>query len=213
MLTYLLDTSAAVEIYMPDGSGDRFAKRVLNHIIEQKALFREAILFIPNFCIAEVFNTFARKHYSPKDSKDKLSDVEYGRCVAEFRDDIHWGKTLYPYDLNRYHVVATDKIVIAEHLLPRRDKHDHLNTFDILIIAMACELAHIGRREDTYLVTGDQRLSAVCDELKNIHLPPPTEGPLGELDKDRWKPPTCLNLKQLKRDVLPSASRQGQFQY
>jgi hypothetical protein len=71
MLTYLFDASAAVEIYAP--RNDR-VKRIINHILAQKDVHRGASLFIPNFCIAEGFNTLARKHFDPKE-RDAPLDV------------------------------------------------------------------------------------------------------------------------------------------
>jgi predicted nucleic acid-binding protein len=192
MLTYLFDASAAIEIYLPRNETCRSA---VQSILDQKTDLG-ATLFIPNICIAEVFNTFARRHFAPKDSNDWLDERTYKECLETFRDDIHWGKTLYPYDLNRYHILATDKIVLAEHDLPRREARDHLSTFDILILAMACELAYIGQRKSTYLVTCDQRLSRVCERLRDFEVEEKLiPGPLGKPeDKYRWVPPACWYL-------------------
>jgi hypothetical protein len=103
---------------------------------------------------------------------------------------------LSSYDLNRYHILATDKIVLAEHHLPRREVYDRLSTFDILILGMACELAYIGQREETYLVTCDERLSRVCDKLRDPELAKQiSQGPAGTPEEERrWIPPVCWYL-------------------
>ena len=84
-----------------------------------------------------------------------------------FRKDIHWATLLYPYDLNRYHILAADEIIPIEHHVSRRKERDYLSAFDILLIAMACELAFIGQPEDVYLVTCDKRIQIVCNEFRS----------------------------------------------
>jgi predicted nucleic acid-binding protein len=195
MKTYLLDASAAVEIYL--NPYRRPSK--IDDILEEKDK-AAANIFIPNICVAEAFNTFARKHFAPKKDDNPLSSHDYQRCLEQFREDIHWGKKIYPYDLNRYHIIATDKIVLAEHLhLPKADEKDHLNTFDILVIAMACELAYLGERENTFLVTGDARMHRVCETLRKKQIDILNEGPLGKLDQKRWRPPYCTLIKPRSR--------------
>ncbi len=163
MLTYLFDASAAVEIYVPRNEQ---TKRAVRYILEQKNTYNHAVLFIPSICIAEVFNTLARKHFKPRDQNDALDRENYQKHLGRFREHVHWGRTLYPYDVSRYHIIAADKIIPVEHDLASKDERDHLSTFDILVIAMACELAYIGRPEDTFLVTCDHRMKRVFEELK-----------------------------------------------
>lgn len=212
MLTYLFDASAAVEIYVQQKEK---CKKPLQYILQQKRTYGEAALFIPNICIAEVFNTFAQMRFEPRDKSSPLDEATYTRCLDKFRDDVHWGKTLYPYDLNRYHIVAADWIVLAEHHLPRMEKDDsHLSTFDILIIAMACELAYIGQRDRTSLVTCVKRLNRVCKNLNNsdfsdLVIP----GPLGKLNKNRWIPPTCIYLPEPVRGEVQSVLKQSPYNY
>jgi len=204
MKTYLFDACAAVDIYLPR---DNRVKKAIQFIINQKKLHNQATLFIPNICIAEVFNAFAKKRFEPEDSSEQLDNDAYARCLGRFRNDVHWGNLLYPYDVNRYHIIAADKVIPIEHNLASIIRRSHLSTFDILIIAMACELAYIGQRGETYLVTCDRRLKEVFDELKKVD---PSEfmipGPLGEVDKARWLPPNCLYLPAIKRGELEPVS-------
>ncbi len=209
MLTYLFDASAAVEIYVPRNER---TKKAVRYILEQKNTYNEAVLFIPNICIAEVFNTLARKRFKPRDQNDALDSENYERHLERFREHVHWGRTLYPYDASRYHIIAADKIIPVEHELASKNERDHLSTFDILVIAMACELAYIGRREDTFLVTCDHRIKQVSEELKKFD---PSglmiRGPLGEPDKKRWIPPICLDLTRLTRGELRPVPSQSRF--
>jgi predicted nucleic acid-binding protein len=203
MKTYLFDASAAVELYLP---GDRRVKRVVSFIREQKTRFQEAMLYIPSFCIAEVLNTLARKHFRPTIKDEPLTQASYNECLKRFRDDVHWGKTFYPYELHRYHIIAADRIIPIEHHFALKDDFRHLSTFDILIIAMSCELSYTGIREETYLVTGDKRIKDIVDkfrrvDLNELKLKTPS-GPLGEIEKRRWIPPECIDVVKICLDDL-----------
>jgi len=209
MLTYLFDTSAVVHNYV---EGDKSIRKAVKHILEQKTLHKKASLFIPNICIAEVFNALARRRFNPKGDDQPLDHETYKRHLGKFRKHIHWGRTLYPYDVNRYHIVGVDNIIPVEHTLAREHRRDHLSAFDILVIAMACELAYIGKREDTFLVTCDKRMKQVVDEMRKPRASDGTvPGPLGELDKDRWIPPVCLDLRKLEAGELKHVQGQHPF--
>jgi hypothetical protein len=204
MNTFLFDASAAVELYLP---GVRKVKNVVSFICDQKTKFHEAVIYIPSFCIAEVFNTFARKHFRPSKDDESLSKAEYDKCLESFRNDIHWGRTFYPYELHRYHIIAADRIIPIEHHFALGD-NKHLSTLDILIIAMSCELAYTGIREETYLVTCDKRMKAVVDKFQKVDLDELKRkaplGPLGDIEKRRWFPPKCVDAKNIRQDELES---------
>jgi len=199
MLTYLFDASAAVELYAPSRGSIR---KIVQHIAEQRKLHRKAALLIPNFCIVEVFNALAKKHFRER----VLQREDYEDCLKRFREDIHWGRNLYAYDLNRYHVIAADEIIPIEHYVAVEHDRDHLSTFDILIIAMGCELAFLRHPEPVYLVTCDRRIKKVCDQLKrtdkkvrqNLKGPGAFDEPEG-----RWVPPTVLYLPGLRATDIP----------
>jgi hypothetical protein len=199
MLTYLFDASAAVELYAPQNAK---AKKVAEYIVAQKKIHKQAVLYIPNFCIVEVFNALARRHF-----KDRVLDsTQYENSLKRFRDDVHWGRTLYSYDLNRYHVIGADEIIPIEHHVASEHERDHLSSFDILIIAMACELAFVGRPEDTFLVTCDKRIAKVLQQLKTTDLNDRREwkvpGVLDDPGTRRWLPPNVLYLPGLKPKEL-----------
>jgi hypothetical protein len=199
MLTYLFDASAAVEIYVP--RNDR-VKKAIQFIQTQKRL-RRAKLFIPNICIAEVLNTFARRRFRPGRPQDVIDEESYKRVLSNFRDHIHWGRVLYSYDLNRYHIIAADKIIPVEHGLATSRGRDYLSTFDILVIAMSCELAYTREPDETLLVTCDRRMKEVADELKadgpGFSTP---DGPLGKIEDARWLPPKCIDLLNIEPKEL-----------
>jgi len=199
MLTYLFDASAAVELYAP--RSPKIA-RIVNFIVEQKTIHKKAILYIPNFCIVEVFNCLAKKHFG----EHSLARAQYEDALKLFREDIHWGRTLYSYDLNRYHVIAADEIIPIEHHVASEHERDHLSSFDILIIAMACELAYVGRADDTYLVTCDRRIHKVVEQFKAIgplnRVEWKTPSPRDDHSIDRWIPPVVLYLPSVRPESL-----------
>jgi predicted nucleic acid-binding protein len=206
MLTYLFDASAAVELY---AARNPKAEKAARFIVEQKKIHRQAALYIPNFCVVEVFNTLARKHF-----KEGVIDRKaYEDSLRRFRDDVHWGRTLYSYELSRYHVIGADEIIPIEHHVASEHERDHLSTFDILIIAMACELAYVGRPEDTFLVTCDKRIQKVEQQFKGTDLKKRGEwripGPLDDRMIKRWVPPNVLYLPSLKSTDLRSVQGQG----
>jgi hypothetical protein len=86
MYQYLLDTSAVVQHYVKQ---DYRATQFVNHVFELKAGKPIATLWIPSFCIAEVFNTFAKPFYKPSDQKSALSKKRYEECLKQFREDVH----------------------------------------------------------------------------------------------------------------------------
>jgi hypothetical protein len=73
MRTYLFDASAAVDIYIP--RNDRVSKAI--QFIQVQKRLRKAKLFIPNICIAEVFNTFAKRRFRAERQQDVLGEASY----------------------------------------------------------------------------------------------------------------------------------------
>ncbi len=204
MLRYLFDASAAAEIYRPRSPQ---VGKIIQHMIDQRTVLRRAAFFIPNFCIAEVFNTFARWHFDPPESRQKIEWAEYERMVRRFRLDVRWGRMLYTYDLSRYHIMAADEIIPIEHTVARRSERDHLSTYDILLIAMGCELHYIGPAQSVYLVTCDRRIQIVCEEFRksDIHrVRRKVSRALEEPESTRWFPPNVLYLPSMKASDVPA---------
>jgi hypothetical protein len=207
VITYLFDASAAVQIYAPESD---YARESINTFVKQrdrKDKKNAARFFIPNICIPEVFNTLAKKYHNDKNSSLHQNEDLYRKCLKDFRNDIHWGKKIYSYDLNRYHIVAADIFITIEHKLPYAIKNHEgkiveraLSSIDILVITMACELGWIGDYENTHLITGDIRMKTICD---NLHLQTfkdeikKWKGPF-DFELDRWIPPKCTYLHRHK---------------
>lgn len=191
MRTYLFDACAAVDLYSPRSEK---VKRLLKFIVEQRTIFKNAALFIPDFCIVEVFNSLAKMHFK----KRILSKEQYEDCLQQFRNDIHWASVLYPYSINRYHMLGADEIIPIEQNTPSEKDWDHLSTYDILLIAMASELAYLGDPEEVFLVTCDRRVKRVCDSFKTTPVMTrerwKVRREIGEPVPSRWVPPAALYL-------------------
>jgi hypothetical protein len=178
---YLLDTSAALHHYIPD-------KKItpqLDHIIEQHGLGK-AFIFIPQFCVSELFNAFSRLYYRKKETypqeyqeaylKDfkSLPQNDYDRVCHNFKEDIKFGRLFYNYELSRYHIFNADHVITYEHQVdlvrfnPKTKKEEpwFMSTFDILIIAMGIELARIHGENKTYILTCDKRIKKIAENMK-----------------------------------------------
>ena len=118
---------------------------------------------MPNFCIAEVFNTFAKLKYR----KEKISDEVYKTLKDKFRNLIRGGRIIYHYELSRYHILNVDYIVAFEHQFKIHSK-EFLSTFDILIISMGIELVRIHGDKNFYIITNDKRISSFCKNLRRL---------------------------------------------
>jgi len=153
---YLLDASALVLLY-------QHANHRLDLILIEKAKGR-AFLYVPQFCVAEVFNTFHRLHWRDKEIDDELFD----RYVDEFENHIANRKVMYCYDLHRYHNLGIHPICKSEHTIPYGEGEKSLSTFDILIISMGLELMKIHSGHPLSIVTSDHRIARICRENKDF---------------------------------------------
>ncbi len=178
---YLLDTSAAAHHYIPD----KDITPQIDLILEQQALTK-AFAFIPQFCVSELFNTFAKIHFRKKESYPEeyqeqylqdfkpLSKDEYKEVCDNFKEDMKFGKIFYNYELNRYHIFNADYIIPFEHQVnliktnPKTKKEEPwlLSSFDILVISMGMELTKINGPDSTYLLTCDKRMKIVTDNIR-----------------------------------------------
>ncbi len=124
---------------------------------------KKATVYLPQFCVAETFNTFARLYYKDKSISEEL----YNSLTELFKEHIKDRKLLYCYDLHRYHNLNADAVIRAEHTVPYNGDIS-LSTLDILIIAMGIELMHIHPPKNVYVVTGDKRLHKICNSSNSF---------------------------------------------
>lgn len=149
---YLLDACAFGEYI-----GKLSNRQVINHDMLAN-IVSGSFYYIPQFCVAEIFNMFAKWHYAEK----KIGSKRYEQLCELFKDMIRNRKILYPYDLHRYHNLNCDKIYKHEHTTPK-GSDSKLSTFDILIIAMGIELQHIHGKDNLTILSCDKRLIKISN--------------------------------------------------
>lgn len=151
MKYYLVDASAF--IYAMEKLGQ--TKR--NFFIEKAN--GTAFLYMPQFCVTEVLNTFARFFYRDK----KIGGALYDEWRTQFIEAIRNRRILYCYDLHRYHNLNADKVYEIEHKENYRTNEKPLSAFDILVIAMGVELKKIHSPNEVCILTRDRRLRNISN--------------------------------------------------
>ena len=155
---YLLDASAFVYAI------ENIDKLKKNFFIEKSN--GSVFLYIPQFCIVEVFNAFARFFYRDK----RIGNELYTKWRGEFSKLVRNRKVLYCYDLHRYHNFNADKIYKFEHSVPYKSGEKSLSAFDILVIAMSMELKHLHSPNQVSILTRDGRLYRISN-MRNEFAP------------------------------------------
>jgi len=170
MKYYLIDSSAIIYHFIPSEYPRKTSK--IDCLIREKQEGK-AFLFMTNFCIAEVFNAFAKYRFRYTDHRN-ITQKEYEKCREEFKDAIHNAKLIYHYELNRYHILNVDYIVPFEHqyyLIRKRkgeEKQWFLSTFDILFISAGIELVRMLGFGNLHLITDEVRIMRICEILGKL---------------------------------------------
>lgn len=194
-LCLLFDASAVAHYYLFRENFEKTLAFLLS--LKEK---KEAIFFLPTFCVAEVLNTFAKYRYRFKlIEKDLYDDIR-----TSFIDDVHNRKTFYCYYLNRYHNLNAENVFEIEHttntefhainkfpegktIVEKQKSIDsitdelkeksykmrdfYLSSYDILIIAMGMELMRFFGEKRLFIVTKDKRIKTICEAGRNSGLP------------------------------------------
>jgi len=176
---FLLDANIVAGYYLPRSlNGKKAATRIeyiLNHIRSSGVHF----LYIPNFCIAETISVFVKHSFGSWNRQVKkqvkggrvLDKRVYEKLVRSFANDIHNGRFIYHYELNRYHILGINLVAPIDHYykISRGNSNNArpAGTFDHLIISMGIHLAHIHGRENVCILTADRRLCQILDKCKS----------------------------------------------
>lgn len=168
----LWDSSVIIPYYMPSATKnakviDR-SKTILDSVRNHRL---DAICFVPNIVVAEVFNAFARETYSTWDPRiykkyggagKSLDRRKYNTARKKFKTDIHNGALFYQYELNRYHILSLDLIAPVDKYLKfyRTKKTQSMGASDLLIGAMGIHLNKI-HGDDFRILTADRRMEAI----------------------------------------------------
>ena len=183
MLYYLLDSSAYVKAIIDKDKPSKF-----KHNFIDEAKNGNAFLYMPQFCVAEVLNVFAKLYIAPESKSESITEFQYKELCKLFRSQICYRYTIYIYDLHRYHNLCVDKLYLNELSanLRKKDKERvdgdpfkkrFVGGLDLLIIAMSYELRKTyadEKKDRIILLSTDTGLIEVANsfykenKLKNI---------------------------------------------
>lgn len=172
----LLDANVVAGYYLPRSLTSKRARSRIETLIDSVRTGGSShFLYMPNFCIAEVFSVLAKHAFGQwnphvKRAGGALDKRVYQSLREQFANDIHNGSVIYHYELSRYHILGIDLVApIDHHFQITRGvgrRHIPAGTFDHLIISMGIHLAHIHGSWNTCIVTADDRLSNVVAKCR-----------------------------------------------
>ncbi|MGQ9474680.1 MAG: hypothetical protein ACUVRX_03180 [Actinomycetota bacterium] len=173
---FLLDSNIVVSYYLTDASRSKKVEERARLIIDcvKKGGKPEWFLLIPNICIAEIFNVFAKYCYgtwNPYVKKNKpkgLDQRTYKRIRKEFRNHIHNGQLFHQVELNRYHILYSDLISSLDnhYQIYKSGYKKPLQTTDVLILSMGIALNHQFGHDRFTILTADNRMHDLCKRIR-----------------------------------------------
>jgi hypothetical protein len=216
----LFDASVIVSYFIPHAHKNPKVHERASSIIESvRSGESKHFFFVPNFCIAEVFSTFAKLTYGAWNrqvrKRGKIDRRLYKSLRKQFQTDIHNAALFYHYELSRYHVLAVNLVAPVDHYfkLSRgvRKTVNPAGTFDQLIVAMGIHLTKIHGTGNVVVITADYRLSKLIQKCRsNISDSARKSMQLDEAEKLVGIPfesgsfPLVLNLDTAKEKGLKS---------
>ena len=213
----LLDTNLVAGYYLPRSLRSKKALERIENIFDAKRSgAADIFLYLPNFCVAEVFSVFMKHSYGKWNRRHVKSTIDtrvYKSLVNQVQDDIHNGKFIYHYELSRYHVLGINLVAPVDHYFRvnrgKKRQVAPMGTFDHLIIAMGIHLVKIHGAENVAIVSADDRLTNILAKCRS-KIPKSTIKKLN-LDKCealtgyKFEPntfPLGLNLKSTSKSDL-----------
>jgi hypothetical protein len=174
----LLDANVVAGYFIPTAVSPKAHKRgtVLVEAVRNRAV-DDVVLYIPNVCIPEVFGVFAKYAYGHwnRQVKKTIHGTRYRTICNCFHEHLRHGAVYHQYELNRYHVLATDLISPVDHRFRiSRDRKSKKNVrpmgaTDHLIVAMGMVLSRIHGRENVILLTTDGRMVKAVERAANMN--------------------------------------------
>ena len=172
----LVDANVAAGYYLRRSLRSRKAKERIPQLLDSiRSGASTHFLYLPNFCIAEVFSVFAKHcfgHWNPHVRNQGTIDSRvYQSLVKQFSQDIHNGAFWYQYELSRYHILGVDLVSPIDHYfqITRKKGRPHVpaGTLDHLIISMGIQLVQIHGQDNVVLVTTDDRLARIVEKCRS----------------------------------------------
>lgn len=171
---FLIDANLVAGYYLTRSLRSKKAAKRIESIIDYIRLHKdEHFIYIPNICIAEVVNVFIKYSYAKWNKKingKKTIDSRiYKSLIDSFHNDIHNGKFMYHYELNRYHILGVNLVAPIDHHYKYSSKKNcrPMGTFDYLIMSMGIHLAHIHGRNNVCILSADTRMTDILKKCKS----------------------------------------------
>ena len=214
----LLDSNVTAGYYLPRSLDSRKAQQRIENIFQSiRSGKSDHFLYIPNFCVAEVFSVFMKHafgNWNPHVTKKggTIDKRVYEKLVAQFQEDIHNGKFIYHLELNRYHILGINLVAPIDHsykISKGKKNVTPCGTFDHLIISMGITLSHIHGRNNVCIVSADDRLTDLLSKCSSLNKPAKIKKLKLDIAKEViGRPfskelfPKCINLKTAKISEL-----------
>jgi hypothetical protein len=176
----LLDSNVTAGYYLPRSLDSIKARdRIQNLFWSIRSKSSDHFLYIPNFCIAEVFSVFMKYAFGGwnphvRNKGGTIDKRVYQSLVDQFQGDIHNGKFIYHLELNRYHVLGINLVAPIDHYYRISKGKGNVcpcGTFDHLIISMGITLSHIHGRDNVCIVSSDERLTNILAKCNSLEKP------------------------------------------
>jgi len=207
----LLDANVTAGYYLPHTLDYvKAAERIelLFNSIRSKG--SDHFLYLPNFCVAEVFSVFGKHSYGKWNQQVKkkggvIDTRVYESVCKQFEKDIHNGNLIYHLELNRYHVFAIDLVAPVDHYFKMDRKNKWVTpagTFDQLIVAMGIHLAHVHGQENVCIVSTDNRLVNLVKKCR-------TEIPKETIKSLKLNKAKEIAGKKFSKEIFPRALHLG----
>ena len=179
----LLDANVVAAFYLPHVHRFQNARDRIKIIFDAaRSNGEEIFLYLPNFCVAEVFGVFMKHSFSSWNRYvTRTIDTRiYDSLVKQFQSDIHNGSLIYHYELNRYHVLGINLVAPVDHYFQHRRRIPGrgtnlvpMGTLDQLIISMGVQLVRLHGEKNVAIVSADDRLTEIASKCKS-NIPPAT---------------------------------------
>ena len=168
----LLDTNVLVDYYLKQR--DNVVQAV--ELLKKERQDGRCLLFIPIFCVAEVFSTFAKRCFMER----KINEETFLNAKWKFAEDVSrdYEYARYQYfahlPLDRYHLFHAHLVYapawkrVLELQLSGKYREQYPSTFDLLVIAQGIELSSLYSDNDFRLLTSDKLMIEICNYLLTL---------------------------------------------
>lgn len=170
----LVDANVVAAYYLTRSLRNKVALPYIENIFEfVRQNPNDYMIYIPNFCIAEVVSVFIKHTFAKWNIKETINTKVYNSLINSFQNDIHNAQFMYHLELDRYHVLGINLVAPIDHFFQisrtskDKRKYQPAGTFDQLIISMGVQLAKIHGRENVCILTADYRLAKIVEKCRS----------------------------------------------